>query len=265
MPSPTQVLAGRPRANRTHGRSGDDDGGLPDRPAAGPTHSGQDRHGTDADLRSAAARTGRPACQADAARRARRDRGRRGHPRRAPPGPPAIAGSPRAGPGSCSSGTGDYVALRERYGDHVVDGIAGETMLLDAPDGLAGGGLPADAVRDDAGRPAGAARRPGGRARASSSAGSACGRAPSPVVDDAVRQATLAISTAAPAATARSPPDLAPSRWATWSRSTGLAGRATVDASHGRSARDHRCTVRNSWPPTTRCWPAGPAAPSPST
>jgi hypothetical protein len=39
-------------------------------------------------------------------------------------------------------GTGDYVALRERYGDHVVDGIAGETVLLDAPDGLAGGGLP---------------------------------------------------------------------------------------------------------------------------
>jgi hypothetical protein len=39
-------------------------------------------------------------------------------------------------------GTGDYVALRERYGDHVVDGIAGETVLLDAPNGLAGGGLP---------------------------------------------------------------------------------------------------------------------------
>jgi hypothetical protein len=34
-------------------------------------------------------------------------------------------------------GTGDYVALRKRYGGHVVDGIAGETMLLDAPDGLA--------------------------------------------------------------------------------------------------------------------------------
>ncbi len=39
-------------------------------------------------------------------------------------------------------GTGDYVALRERYGDHVLDGIAGETVLLDAPEGLAGGGLP---------------------------------------------------------------------------------------------------------------------------
>ncbi|MTD15312.1 hypothetical protein GIS00_15320 [Nakamurella sp. YIM 132087] len=35
-------------------------------------------------------------------------------------------------------GTGDYVALRERYGEHLVEGIAGETILVDAPDGLAG-------------------------------------------------------------------------------------------------------------------------------
>ena len=35
-------------------------------------------------------------------------------------------------------GTGDYAALRARYGDHVVDGIAGETILLDAQEGLAG-------------------------------------------------------------------------------------------------------------------------------
>jgi hypothetical protein len=39
-------------------------------------------------------------------------------------------------------GTGDYVALRRRYGDHVTDGIAGETMLLEVPDGLAGLDLP---------------------------------------------------------------------------------------------------------------------------
>lgn len=39
-------------------------------------------------------------------------------------------------------GTGDYVALRARYGEHVVDGIAGETVLLDAPGGLAGRPLP---------------------------------------------------------------------------------------------------------------------------
>jgi hypothetical protein len=39
-------------------------------------------------------------------------------------------------------GTGDYVALRARYGEHVVDGIAGETVLVDAPAGLARLGLP---------------------------------------------------------------------------------------------------------------------------
>ncbi|MET0965606.1 MAG: hypothetical protein ABWZ02_04375 [Nakamurella sp.] len=39
-------------------------------------------------------------------------------------------------------GTGDYDALRERYGEHLLDGIAGETMLLAAPDGLAGRRLP---------------------------------------------------------------------------------------------------------------------------
>ena len=50
-------------------------------------------------------------------------------------------------------GSGDYVALRERYGDHVVDGIAGETVLLDAPDGLAGGGLPATVTVLTAGGP----------------------------------------------------------------------------------------------------------------
>jgi hypothetical protein len=39
-------------------------------------------------------------------------------------------------------GTGDYDALRERYGAHLLDGVAGETALLDAPDGLAGRRLP---------------------------------------------------------------------------------------------------------------------------
>jgi hypothetical protein len=39
-------------------------------------------------------------------------------------------------------GTGDYDALRRRYGDHVIDGIAGETVLLDVPAGLAGRRLP---------------------------------------------------------------------------------------------------------------------------
>lgn len=40
-------------------------------------------------------------------------------------------------------GTGDYVALRERFGDHLVDGIAAETVLLEAPEGFAGLDLPA--------------------------------------------------------------------------------------------------------------------------
>ena len=39
-------------------------------------------------------------------------------------------------------GTGDYRALRERYGEHLTDGIAGETILVDVPDGLAGVALP---------------------------------------------------------------------------------------------------------------------------
>jgi hypothetical protein len=44
---------------------------------------------------------------------------------------------PKSRAGLLFMGTGDYIALRRRYGDHVVDGIAGETMLLDAPLGLA--------------------------------------------------------------------------------------------------------------------------------
>ena len=39
-------------------------------------------------------------------------------------------------------GTGDYLALRARYGEHLADGLAGETVLLDAPEGFAGRDLP---------------------------------------------------------------------------------------------------------------------------
>jgi hypothetical protein len=39
-------------------------------------------------------------------------------------------------------GTGDYARLREAYGDHLTEGIAGETILLDAPEGLAGRVMP---------------------------------------------------------------------------------------------------------------------------
>ena len=48
----------------------------------------------------------------------------------------------RGNAGILFMGTGDYVALRERYGDHLVDGIAAETVLLDAPGGFAGRTLP---------------------------------------------------------------------------------------------------------------------------
>jgi len=40
--------------------------------------------------------------------------------------------------------TGDYAALRARYGAHVTDGIAGESLLLDYAPGLAGRAMPAD-------------------------------------------------------------------------------------------------------------------------
>ena len=42
--------------------------------------------------------------------------------------------------------TGDYVALRARYGPHLVDGIAGEGVLVDYPPGLAGWPMPEEVV-----------------------------------------------------------------------------------------------------------------------
>lgn len=87
-------------------------------------------------------------------------------------------------------GTGDYRALRTRYGDHVVDGIAGETVLVDAPSGLARLGLPptASVVTAD-----------GPLELHDVRAADPCvefsrfclRRDPSPVVDQAVRQALL--------------------------------------------------------------------------
>lgn len=49
---------------------------------------------------------------------------------------------PRGRGGVSIMGTGDYAALRARYGEHLVEGIAGETILVEAPDGLAGLALP---------------------------------------------------------------------------------------------------------------------------
>lgn len=52
-------------------------------------------------------------------------------------------------------GTGDYAALRAKYGNHVVDGIAGETILLDDPEGLAVRDLPRTATVTTASGPLG--------------------------------------------------------------------------------------------------------------
>lgn len=53
---------------------------------------------------------------------------------------------PKGRGGISVMGTGDYRVLRERYGPHLVDGIAGESVLVEADPGLAGLDLP-DSVR----------------------------------------------------------------------------------------------------------------------
>ena len=52
--------------------------------------------------------------------------------------------NPKGTAGVTVMATGDYVRLRRLYGDHVVDGIAGESILVDAPDGLAEQAFPAE-------------------------------------------------------------------------------------------------------------------------
>lgn len=56
--------------------------------------------------------------------------------------------------------TGDYAALRQRYGAHLVDGIAGESILLDYAPGLAGRALPPELSLAEA-TPAGGAAEGG--------------------------------------------------------------------------------------------------------
>ncbi|MBN9608344.1 MAG: hypothetical protein BGO26_20070 [Actinobacteria bacterium 69-20] len=71
--------------------------------------------------------------------------------------------------------TGDYLALRARYGPHLVDGLAGESILLDYAPGLARRAMPAELWITPCGTPGGtvvaaasmtangtAARRPDG-------------------------------------------------------------------------------------------------------
>ena len=49
---------------------------------------------------------------------------------------------PRGEAGVTIMGTGDYLALRQAYGPHLIDGLAAETILVDAPNGLARRQLP---------------------------------------------------------------------------------------------------------------------------
>lgn len=51
--------------------------------------------------------------------------------------------------------TGDYAALRARYGEHLIDGIAGESVLVEHEAGLAGRAMPPSmTLRRGAGDPA---------------------------------------------------------------------------------------------------------------
>lgn len=97
---------------------------------------------------------------------------------------------PRGRGGVSIMGTGDYRALRERYGEHLVEGIAGETILVEAPDGLAGLALPdMITVRTAAGALALQ------QVRVAEPCVEFCRfclrQEPSPTVDDAVRQALV--------------------------------------------------------------------------
>lgn len=97
---------------------------------------------------------------------------------------------PKGRAGVLFMGTGDYAALRRRYGDHVVDGIAGETMLLDAPQGLASLTLPSVVTVSTADGPV--ELRDVREADPCVEFSRFCLRQePAPTVDDAVRQALV--------------------------------------------------------------------------
>ncbi len=87
-------------------------------------------------------------------------------------------------------GSGDYARLRDRYGDHLTEGIAGETILVDAPSGLAGRDMPSELTVFTAGGPLGLT---GLRvADPCVEFSRFCLRQdPSPTVDQAVRQALV--------------------------------------------------------------------------
>ena len=87
-------------------------------------------------------------------------------------------------------GTGDYARLRAAYGDHLTEGIAGETILVDAPDGLARRAMPDRITVLTAGGPI-----PLRQVRVADPCVEfsryCLGQEPSATVDDAVRQALV--------------------------------------------------------------------------
>jgi hypothetical protein len=97
----------------------------------------------------------------------------------------------RKGEGGVSvMGTGDYARLRTRYGDHLTEGIAGESILIDAPDGLAGRDMPTQITLVTAAGPIELTRV--SVAEPCVEFSRFCLRQePSPVVDDDVKQALL--------------------------------------------------------------------------
>ena len=157
-------------------------------------------------------------------------------------------------------GTGDYAALRERYGDHVIDGIAGETMLLDAPDGLAGGDLPDTVtVRPPPDRWNCTASGP--PIRASSSAGSACARRSRRWWTTRSRQTLIDLDGGARGyrSIASAEGTIAVGDVVTIADETvHVATDGTPGNDPGAPGDPPRPIARRSSPPTTGCWAAGP-------
>ena len=96
----------------------------------------------------------------------------------------------KGGAGVSVLGTGDYERLRNTYGAHLVDGAAGESVLVDAPDGIADLDFPAEFAIST---PDGLINFERGRVASPCVEFSrfCLGEPPSPQVSDAVRQALI--------------------------------------------------------------------------
>jgi hypothetical protein len=97
---------------------------------------------------------------------------------------------PRGNGGVTVMGTGDYARLRADYGDHLTEGVAGETILLDAPDGLARRPMPTQITVLTAGGPIALARVEVADPCVEFSR-YCLGLEPSPIVGDDVRRALV--------------------------------------------------------------------------